>query len=128
MLAMTTLRTLAVAGMTGVLMATAAQAAGDPKKGAQTVVLCQACHSFDKGGDDGIGPNLFGVAGRKPASRPNYSYSAALKAVNFKWTNDKLKAWVMGPARLVPGTKMTFAGLSSPAKADDVVAYLDTLK
>jgi cytochrome c len=107
--------------------ASAAQAAGDAKKGAQLVVVCQACHSFDKGGDDGIGPNLFGVVGRKPASRPSYSYSAALKAVGFKWTNDKLKAWVMGPARLVPGTKMTFAGFPD-AKADDVVAYLDTLK
>ncbi len=118
----------ALAAMMGVLLATGAQAAGDPKKGAQTVVLCQACHTFDKGGDNGIGPNLFGVVGRKPASRPNFSYSAALKAVTFKWTNDKLKTWVMGPARLVPGTKMTFAGLNSAAKADDVVAYLDTLK
>lgn len=110
------------------VVASGAHAAGDAKKGAQLVVVCQACHTFDKGGDDGIGPNLFGVAGRKPASRPSYSYSAALKAVTFKWTNDKLKAWVMGPAKLVPGTKMTFAGFSDPAKADNVVAYLDTVK
>ena len=109
-------------------VASAAQAAGDAKKGAQLIVICQACHTFDKGGDDGIGPNLFGVAGRKPASRASYSYSAALKAVTFKWSDDKLKAWVMGPAKLVPGTKMTFAGFNDPAKADNVVAYLDTLK
>ena len=65
---------------------------------------------------------------RKAASLPNYSYSGALKGANVTWTNDKLKAWVMGPYKLVPGTKMAFGGISDAGQADDVVAYLDSLK
>jgi cytochrome c2 len=29
---------------------------------------------------------------------------------------------------MVPGTKMAFAGIANPKQADDVVAYLATLK
>ena len=55
-------------------------------------------------------------------------YSSALKNSGITWTADKLKAWVSGPARLVPGTKMAFAGITNAKQADDVVAYLATLK
>ena len=103
-------------------------AAADAKKGQQDFAVCQTCHNIAKGGGNGIGPNLFGVVGRKAASLPGFYYSAALKSSKITWTNDKLKAWVMAPAKLVPGTRMTFAGVSDPAKADDIVAYLDTLK
>ncbi len=89
---------------------------------------CAICHTVDKGGPNGLGPNLFGVAGRKGASLASYSYSGALRGANITWTNDKLKAWVMGPSRLVPGTKMAFGGLTDAGQADDVVAYLGTLK
>ena len=102
--------------------------AADAKHGQQLFVVCQACHNVQKGGGNSIGPNLFGVAGRKAASLPGFSYSAALTGAKITWTNDKLKAWVTNPQKLVPGTRMTFAGFSDPAKADDIVAYLDTLK
>jgi cytochrome c len=102
--------------------------AGDAKKGQQAFAICQTCHTVNKGGANGIGPNLFGVAGRKAASLPGFYYSPALKNSKIVWSNDKLKAWIAAPYKLVPGTRMTFAGISSPAKADDVVAYLDTLK
>jgi len=55
-------------------------------------------------------------------------WSGALKNSGITWTNDKLKAWVTAPARLVPGTKMAFGGISNPKQVDDVVAYLGTLK
>jgi cytochrome c len=111
-----------------VIALTQSASAGDAKKGQQGFAICQTCHSVVKGGGNGIGPNLFGVAGRKAASLPGFYYSAALKSANITWTNDKLKAWIMAPARTVPGTRMTFAGISDPTKADDIVAYLDTLK
>ena len=111
----------------GAAFATNAQAA-DAKHGQQLFAVCQACHTVDKGGANSIGPNLFGIAGRKAASVKDFSYSAALTNAKITWTNDKLKAWVTNPAKMVPGTRMTFAGFSDPAKADDIVAYLDTLK
>jgi len=102
--------------------------AADANNGKSIFARCAACHTVIKGGGNGMGPNLFGVAGRKAAALPDFSYSSALKATGIKWTNDKLKAWIMGPSKVAPGTKMAFAGISNPAQADDVVAYLDTLK
>lgn len=106
----------------------AAHAGGDANKGKDAFGACRVCHTVAKGGPNGLGPNLFRVAGRKAASLPGFYYSVALKSSNITWTNDKLKAWVMGPSKLVPGNRMAFAGISDSAKADDVVAYLDTLK
>ena len=106
----------------------AASHAGDARKGKDAFGACQACHSVTKGGPNGLGPNLFGVAGRKAGSLPGFYYSVALKSSKITWTNDKLKAWIMGPYKLVPGNRMAFVGISDSNKADDVVAYLDTLK
>jgi len=106
----------------------AAAAVGDPKAGAEVFKRCAVCHTSDKGGGDGLGPNLSGVFGRKVASRPGFSYSAPLKKSGLVWNEANLTKWVAGPARVVPGTKMSFAGLSSKKQQADVVAYLATLK
>ncbi len=102
--------------------------AGDPAKGKQDFVVCQTCHTIIKGGGNGLGPNLFGVVGRKAASLPGFYYSVALKNSKITWTSDKLKAWITNPQKLVPGNRMTFPGVSDPAKADDIVAYLTSLR
>ena len=122
-----------IAATMSVVLTCAATAAfaqsGDATRGERLFnQQCKTCHTVEKGGRNGIGPNLFGVAGRKAASIAGFSYSAALTNAKITWTNDKLKAWVTNPQKMVPGTRMTFAGFSDPAKADDVVAYLDTLK
>src|SRR5215469_13384383 len=96
--------------------------AGDANKGKTDFGACQVCHSVVKGGPNGLGPNLSGVVGRKAASLPGFYYSAALKNSKITWTNDKLKAWIMSPYKLVPGNRMAFAGLSDSKKAEDVVA------
>jgi cytochrome c len=106
----------------------AAQAAGDAKAGADVFKRCAVCHTSDKGGGDGLGPNLSGIFNRKAASRPGFSYSGPLKKSGLVWNEANLTKWVAGPARLVPGTKMTFAGLSSKKQQADVVAYLAGLK
>jgi cytochrome c len=107
---------------------TGAYAAGDAKAGADIFKRCAVCHTSEKGGGDGLGPNLSGVFGRKAASRPGFAYSAPLKKSSLVWNEANLTKWVAGPARVVPGTKMTFAGLSSKKQQADVVAYLATLK
>ena len=90
---------------------------------------CQICHSVAaKGAPALLAPNLRGVVGRKAASVTGFEYSGPLKAAAITWTDDKLTQWVAGPAKMVPGTKMAFPGITSKADARNVVAYLDTLK
>ena len=106
----------------------AANAAGDAKAGAGVFKRCAVCHTEDKGGGDGLGPNLFGVVGRKAATRPGFAYSAPLQKSGIVWSEPLLAKWAAGPARMVPGTKMMFAGITSKKQQADVAAYLATLK
>jgi cytochrome c len=110
-----------------ILLTTSAHAA-DAVNGKSVFARCAICHTVQKGGANGLGPNLFGVVGRKSAKAPGFMYSGAMKNSGITWTADKLKAWITAPARLVPGTKMAFGGISNPKQVDDVVAYLGTLK
>ena len=50
-----------------------------------------------------------------------------MKAKGGKWTFAALNKWLTDPRADVPGTAMTFAGLSSDKQRADVIAYLDTL-
>jgi cytochrome c len=95
--------------------------------GAQVAKQCAICHNFQEGQGPKVGPDLYGVVGRKIASVPGFNYTAALKAVNGTWTFDALNKWLTDPRADVPGTAMTFAGLSSEKQRADVIAYLNTL-
>lgn len=108
-------------------MATQAIAA-DVKNGEQVFARCAICHSNTKGAPARIGPNLFGITGRKAGSQPDFSYSAALKNSGIVWTPANLDKWTAGPAAMVPGNRMSFAGISSAKDRADLVAYLGTLK
>jgi cytochrome c len=108
--------------------AIAAQAAGDAKAGVAVFKRCSICHTVDKGGGDGLGPNLYGIAGRKAATRPGFAYSGPLQKSGIVWNEANLTKWVASPARVVPGTKMAFAGITSKKQQSDVVAYLQGLK
>lgn len=109
--------------------ASAAMASADVEKG-HTVFhnQCSICHVVTAGGPKLLGPTLFGVVGRTAASVPGFNYSPAMKASGLTWTDETLARYLPAPAKLVPGTKMTYAGLKNPQQLADVVAYLDTLK
>jgi len=96
-------------------------------RGQSTARACLACDNFQKGGPNGIGPNLFGVVGRPKASEPGFSYSDAMKAKGGEWTIDDLNKFLTSPKEFVPGTKMTFAGLPRGSQRADVIAYLNSL-
>jgi cytochrome c len=102
-------------------------ATASAEHGAQIAKQCQVCHNLQEGAGKKIGPDLYGVVGRPVASQPGFSYTAALKAKGGNWTFDALNKWLTDPRADVPGTAMTFAGLSSEKQRADVVAYLDTL-
>ena len=121
-------RIAALAMIAASILATPALAAGDPVQGKAVFARCAICHNVEKDGGNGVGPNLFGIAGRKAASVDGFNYSGPMKASGIVWTDDKLSQWVAAPAKMVPGTKMAFGGISSKGQIADVVAYLDTLK
>jgi cytochrome c len=89
--------------------------------------MCAACHSV-KAGQNLIGPSLAGVAGKKSGAAAGYSYSPAFKAAGVTWTDANLDKWLTAPMKMVPGTKMAFAGYPDAAKRKAVIAYLKTLK
>jgi cytochrome c len=97
----------------------------DLANGEGKFALCKSCHTLNQGGANMTGPNLYGIVGAKAGEgRNDFKFSDALKAANITWTPDKLDAWITKPAALVPGTKMTFAGLNDPKDRADVIAYL----
>lgn len=101
---------------------------GDAKAGEVAFDVCTTCHSTEKDAGNDVGPNLFGVVGRKSASAPNFDYSAPLKASGITWTNERLSEWLADPVKMVPGTSMGFPGITSKDKIRDLIAYMDTLK
>jgi cytochrome c len=122
-------RALKSIGIAAIAALFASQALGaDAKNGAAVFERCAICHSNTKGAPAKICPNLFGVVGRKAGTMPEFSYSAAMKSAGFVWTTDKLTAYVQHPQVVVPGNRMAFGGISSRRDAQDVAAYLATLK
>jgi cytochrome c len=102
--------------------------AADVKNGQAVFSRCAACHNNTKGGPNGLGPNLFGVVGRKAGTLKDFSYSAAMKNAAFVWNNQKLDTYIANPAKTVPGNRMAFAGLPDAKQRTDLIGYLDTLK
>ncbi len=97
------------------------------EKGQATFKQCQACHTFEKGGPSRVGPNLYGIVGRAKASVAGFNYSAAMKAKGGSWTFGDLYAYLANPRLVVPGTTMSFAGLTRGQQRADVIDYLNTL-
>jgi len=115
--------------MAAALLAFAAEAhAADVNSGKQVFNRCAICHSNTKGAPNRIGPNLFGVVGRKAGTYTGYSYSSAMKGFGKQWTPQLLDTYLTKPGVTVPGTKMSFAGIASKGQRTDLIAYLQTLK
>lgn len=98
------------------------------EKGAKVARKCAACHSFEQGGPNKVGPNLWNVLGRKPASHEGFSYSAAMQAFGQEtdvWTFERIDTFVTKPKDYISGTAMAFAGLSKARDRADLLAYLN---
>lgn len=95
--------------------------------GQKAFAKCQSCHTVDAGGANGIGPNLAGVMGGPVAAKGGFAYSGELKALGGTWDWDKMNEWLKNPKGYVPGTKMSFAGLSKIEDRAAIAMYLNSI-
>jgi cytochrome c len=95
--------------------------------GKAVIKKCLTCHTFEKGGPNRVGPNLWNVAGDNKANVPGYTFSAAMTAAGGKWDDESLYHFINKPSKFIPGTKMSFIGLNKPQEIVDVIMYLKTV-
>lgn len=98
------------------------------ENGEKVAKVCAACHSFDKGGPNKVGPNLWNTVNNKHGHADGYAYSEAIAKMPGKWDSESLNAFLHAPKKYAPGTKMGFAGLNKAQDRADIIKYLETLK
>jgi len=99
-------------------------AVADLERGELLSLACQACHTLSLGQQHNLGPNLYGVFGRRAAALMGFEYSDALRASGIVWTPQALEAWLAEPATFVVGNNMAFAGFRSATDRRDLLAFL----
>lgn len=105
----------------------AAAATIDLAAGEKAFKACKACHSIDKGGKNGTGPNLWGVFGRAAAQAPGFKYSDALAGLAGQaWNQATLDSFLQNPKTYAKGTRMAFAGVKDAAARGNLIAWLAT--
>jgi cytochrome c len=106
----------------GLLLANA-----DMSNGERVARRCAACHTFDQGGANGVGPNLWDIVNRAIASHEGFNYSAALRELGGDWTYERLDHFIENPNSFAPGTAMAFRGLGDETQRMDLIVYLRSL-
>ncbi|MBR0682333.1 cytochrome c family protein [Roseomonas eburnea] len=100
---------------------------GDAAAGQRVFNQCRACHTIDQGGRNGVGPNLWGIVGRRAGAVEGFRYSANMRSLaegGLTWTEDRLRAYVQNPKSVVPTGSMSFPGLRNETQINDLMAYI----
>nr|WP_306264556.1 cytochrome c family protein [Pararhizobium sp. IMCC3301] len=90
---------------------------------------CAACHTFEQGGANKVGPNLWNIVNATPASHDGFKYSSAMQAfaADNVWNYENLNGFLLAPKKYIDGTAMGFAGLKKAEDRADMIAYLRSL-
>ena len=102
--------------------------AGDPVRGERAYQKCYSCHALEPGRNDLGGPTLHRIVGRRVAAENDFDYSPALRSFaerNPSWTPALLDQLIADPEALVPGTSMTFTGITDEQERRDLITYLE---
>lgn len=106
-----------------------AESTGNAEAGRRVFNQCRACHIIENNGRNAVGPNLYGVVGRRAASISSYNYSENMRelgAAGHVWTVDNLRAYIANPKAVAPRGKMSFPGLHNETQLNDLLAFLQT--
>jgi cytochrome c len=101
-------------------------AAQDLEKGEKVFKKCAACHQVGPEAENRVGPVLNGIVGAAAGQAADFKYSDAMLSSGLTWDEATLAAYLKAPKEVVPGTKMSFAGLKKDEEIADVIAYLAT--
>jgi cytochrome c len=114
--------------MMTLLIALAGSVAPVAPKPPPAFAVCSACHATQARAPARIGPNLYGVADRKAGTLPGFAYSAAMKGAGLSWNEKSLDAFLTSPQKVVPGTRMPYAGEKDTTRRAAIVQYLLALR
>tara|TARA_R110000796_G_scaffold243825_1_gene366609 strand:+ start:763 stop:1143 length:381 start_codon:yes stop_codon:yes gene_type:complete len=112
------------AGLLATIIVVNVAHAGDATKGEKVFRKCKTCHTVEKDGKNKVGPNLFGVVGRKAGAVEGFKYSSAMAESGLTWDEATLNKFLEKPKDVVKKTKMVFPGLRKDDERADVIAYM----
>ncbi|MCB9973682.1 MAG: cytochrome c family protein [Rhodospirillales bacterium] len=115
------------AGPTGPEPVLALLAGADVARGEKLSKACAACHSFNQGGANKVGPNLWEIVGREKGKHEGFSYSSSMAGKGGTWTYSDLNHFLYKPKDFVSGTKMTYVGMKKVEDRATIIAWLRTL-
>ena len=94
------------------------------EKGEKLFKKCSSCHSYEKGGVNKVGPNLWNIINRSKASVQSFKYSKALAEFSGNWGYEELSQFLYKPKEYIQGTKMNFSGLKKVQDRADLLLFL----
>ena len=97
------------------------------QRGQKLFKKCVHCHTYNQHHGHRIGPNLYGMFGRKAGSIADYDYSEAWKTADFTWTNKTLDTYLKAPHKMIPNNRMPFNGLSKAEDRRALIVYMKTI-
>ena len=116
---------LATAGLAVAASLARADDAADLKRGKLLFIQCRACHDLQPDAAAKVGPNLYGIIGRKAASVDDFAYSPALAKANIVFDKATLERWIEKPSAVVPGNAMAFAGVPAAEDRAALIKYIE---